>query len=110
MPTTINGLVTAISGAITGLILETLIRAFVDSGLINPFYMVVYQLLSIVAIIGLVHTTKYWGTLYLIGWWFGLYITVKSGLVGLPEAIIESIILSIVLVTRFLRRMDDTSD
>jgi hypothetical protein len=110
MPNAINGLVTAITGVLVGLIVETALRGFVDSGLINPLYMALYQLLSILAIIGLIHTTKYWGTLYLLGWWFGLYITFSSGLVGIFEIVIDSVILSFVLVSRFFRHIGMDSD
>lgn len=110
MPSAINGLVTAITGALAGLIVETTLRGFIDAGLINPLYLVLYQLLTILAIVGLIHTTKYWGTLYLLGWWFGLYITFSSGLVGIAELIIDSIILSFVLVSRIFRNMNSDSD
>jgi hypothetical protein len=110
MPNAANGFLTAITGVIVGLIIETMIRGFVDAGLANPLYLVLYQLLSILAIIMLTHTTKYWGTLYLFGWWAGMYITFSSGLVGLPEMIIDSIILSGVLVSRFMRHFSSDSD
>jgi hypothetical protein len=110
MPDAVNGLVTVVTGVLVGLIIETMLRAFVDSGLINPLYMVIYQLLSIVAIIGLIHTTKYWGTLYLFGWWFGLWITYSAGIVGIFELIIDSVILGSVLVTRLLRPFSDNYD
>jgi hypothetical protein len=110
MPSAINGLVTVITGALAGLIVETTLRGFVDSGLINPLYLVLYQLLSILAIVGLIHTTKYWGTLYLLGWWFGLYITYTSGLVSIYEAVFDSVVLSVVLVSRGLRHMGVDSD
>lgn len=107
MPDIRNGFITTITGPIIGLIVETMLRGFVDACLISPLAMFAYQVLSIVSVAILVHTTKYWGTLYLLGWWFGLYINFSSGLVGILEFIVDSIILGVVLVTRFMRRFDD---
>jgi hypothetical protein len=110
MPNALNGLITALTGVFAGLIIETTIRGFVDAGLVNLGYLVLYQLLSILAIVGLIHTTKYWGTLYLLGWWFGLYMTYSSGLVSIFEAIFDSVVLSFVLVSRLFRHIGVDGD
>jgi hypothetical protein len=107
MPDAGHGFATAVTGVVTGLIVETVLRSFVSVGLLSPLVMMAYQLGNILAILTFVHVTRYWGTFYLFGWWFGLGIMWCGGLVGDLEFIIDSIVLGFVLITRVLRRISD---
>ena len=103
MPDAGNGFVTAVIGVISGLIAEVLLKAFVDGGLMPSSWIVFYQLLNVLAVFVFVHVTKYWGTLYLFGWWFGAGIMLYSGLLWFWEFLVYSIILSAVLISRVMR-------
>jgi uncharacterized membrane protein YgdD (TMEM256/DUF423 family) len=103
MPTAESGFVTAITGVLSGLIIEVMLKSFVDAGLLSQSTILVYQLANIATIIAFVHATRYWGTLYLFGWWFGSGIMLYSGLLGGPEFAFYSIVLILVLASRIKR-------
>lgn len=107
MPNAENGLVTAIIGIVSGFIVEILLKAFVDSGIVPSSMILVYQLTNILAIFAFVHVTRYWGTLYLVGWWFGAGIMLYSGLLGSLEFVFYSVILLLVLVSRIKKGFDE---
>ena len=69
----------------------------------NASWLAVYELVNILLILIFLHSTPYWGTGYLFGWWFGFGIMWYSGLVGSLEFAVYSIVLVFVLVTRILR-------
>jgi hypothetical protein len=106
MPNASNGFVTAITGVISGFMVEVILKAFVDSGRIPSYMVFVYQMLGILALVAFVHVTKYWGTLYLFGWWFGSGIMAYSGLLSLWEFLFYSAILILVLFSRIKRGLD----
>jgi len=106
MPDARNGFITATVGVLNGIILYYLLKGFVDAGLLNASWLVVYELVNILLILAFVHCTPYWGTGYLFGWWFGFGIMWYSGLVGSLEFAVYSIVLVFVLVTRILRHID----
>jgi hypothetical protein len=106
MPNASNGFVTAITGVISGFMVEVILKAFVDSSRIPSYMVFVYQMLGILALVAFVHVTKYWGTLYLFGWWFGSGIMAYSGLLSLWEFLFYSAILILVLFSRIKRGLD----
>lgn len=67
VPDVLNGFVTAITAVVSGFMIEVVLKAFVDAGLIAPSLILVCQLMGIVALFVFVHATRYWGTLYLFG-------------------------------------------
>jgi hypothetical protein len=73
------------TGVLFGFVNEAVIKAFVDSGAIPSNMIFVFQLTSILALAAFVHVTKYWGTLYLLGWWVGAGFMWYSGLLGILE-------------------------
>lgn len=103
MPNVVNGFVTAITGVLNGTILYYLLKGFVDAGVLGTGWLIIYEVLNLFTIFAFVHVTRYWGTLYLLGWWFGFGIMWYSGLVDGLEFAIDSIVLTLVLLTRFLR-------
>jgi len=106
MPGARNGFITATVGVLNGIVLYYLLKGFVDAGLLNASWLAVYELVNILLILVFVHSTPYWGTGYLFGWWFGFGIMWYSGLVGSLEFAVYSIVLVFVLVTRILRHID----
>jgi hypothetical protein len=110
MPTALNGFATAIIAVLDGTIGYYVLKGFVDAGLLDSTWLLIYALINIAAIFGFVHSTKYWGTLYLFGWWFGYGIMWYSGLVEHWEFLLSSFVLSAALVTRFLRHVNDFGD
>ena len=106
MPDARNGFVTAVTSVISGLMVEIVLKAFVDAGLIPSSMILVCQLTGILALIVFVHATRYWGTLYLFGWWFGSGIMFYSGLLGIWEFAFYSVILLLILFSRIKRGFD----
>lgn len=106
MPDARNGFITAIVGVLQYLIVYCLLKGFVDAGLLDGIWLIVYELVNVLAILVFVHSTPYWGTGYLFGWWFGFGIMWYSGLVGHLEFAVYSIVLVFVLITRIMRRID----
>ncbi len=104
MPEITSGLVSAITGVLLGLIIELSLQGFVSAGILGPSMVAVYQLLNVIAIFAFVHITRYWGILYLFGWWSGSGIVLYTGLLGSLEFTLYSIILVLVLISRIRRR------
>jgi len=61
MPNALDGFVTVTTGVFSGLIIEVLIKGFVDQGLIPSIMVFLFQLFGILALTAFVHVTKYWG-------------------------------------------------
>lgn len=106
MTDVIDGFITAITGMIGGFMAEIILKAFIDAGSIPSSMAFMLQLISIPTLIAFIHVTRYWGTLYLLGWWFGSGIMFYSGLFGFLEFAFYSAILLIVLFSRIKRGFD----
>ncbi len=104
MPTGLDGLIAGIVSVLDGTVGYLIIKSFVDGGVISPIWLVVYALVNVGAIFIFAHASKYWGTIYLLGYWFGYGLMWYSGLVELWEFVLSSVILLIVLITRILHR------
>ena len=83
------------------------LKGFVEGGVVSPDWLWIYAFVNIAAIFFLVHTSKYWGTLYLLCWWGGFGLMWHSGLVEHWEFAVTSGILIFTLFTRFFRHFDD---
>jgi hypothetical protein len=107
MPTAINGFTTALVSVLEGTVLYYVLKGFVDAGVVDPFWLYIYLVANFLIIFFLVHTSKYWGTLYLLGWWSGFGIMwYYAGLVETWEFALTSGILIFTLITRFFRHFD----
>ena len=110
VPSAENGFVTAITGVLTGLIIEVVLKAFTDSTVMGSSAIWLYQVVNLAAIFGFVHATRYWGTLYLIGWWLGSGIMFYSGLFEGLEFAFYSIVLVLILISRVARGFEYGGD
>lgn len=107
MPQPLNGFIAAIVSVLDGTIAYSVLKAFVDAGVVSSAWLTFYFVVNFVLIFFLVHTSKYLGTLYLLCWWAGFGIMWYSGLVELLEFVVTSGIMTFTLVTRLLRHFND---
>ena len=105
MPNIEHGFTRAITEILGGLVVASMLNSFVSSGLLDSSMLVLYELLNILAIFAFIHVSLYWGTGYLIGWWFGLGIMCQAGLVSAFEFTLYSILVTIVLVKRIAKHV-----
>jgi hypothetical protein len=85
MPEFKHGNARAISETATGIVIGILLSALASTGFIPLSYIFLFKLISIVAVVSLVLAMPYWGTGYLLGWLFGVFVLVESGLVGILD-------------------------
>jgi hypothetical protein len=100
-----DGVISGIGGVLYSLIAYYFLDAFVQAGVVSSAWLGVYDLLNIVLIALFIHSTPYWGTGYLFGWWLGFGIMWYAGLVGNAEFGLCSFALVIVLISRAARRL-----
>ena len=68
MPSLEYGYRRAVSEIIGGIVTSIVINAFIQSGLLDPSWLLYFKLLNMLALIGLIIAMPYWGTTYLMGW------------------------------------------
>jgi hypothetical protein len=107
MPRAVNGFITAITSVLDGIVAYSFLKAFVDAGVVSSIWLTLYLVVNFLLIFSLVHTSKYWGTLYLLCWWVGFTIMWYSGLVDPLEFVVTSGIMIFTLITRLLRHFND---
>lgn len=83
MPRFEHGIKRAITEIIGGLVIATILNAFISSGLLDPSYLFLFKLLNMIGTIALILAMPYWGAFYLLGWLFGLLTLSQSGLIGI---------------------------
>lgn len=96
----------AIAEVVGGIVTSSIVIAFINSGLLDPSYTLLFHLLNVVGIVSLILTMPYWGTTYLIGWLFGLWIMSESGLVGILELLVYLGVPLVVLILRLLKVLE----
>jgi hypothetical protein len=104
MPGARQGLITSMTGAIAGFVIQIMFNSLVTEGLLIPSASIAFELFGILAIFLLILVMPYWETFYLIGWWIGLGIMFQAGIVGLLEFAVYSIVLAFLPVKRLFRR------
>ena len=107
VPTASNGFITSIAGVIFGIVAHSVLSSLVSIGYLSSSTLIVWELVNILAIFLFVHVIPYWGTGYLIGWWFGLILMYQAKLMGFLEFGIYSLFLTFVMARRLLRRVTD---
>ena len=102
-----HGYQRAVSEVIGGVITAVILNAFISSGLLDPSFVLYFKLLNMLGLMALVLVMPYWGTIYLIGWLFGLIIMAESGLVGILDFIIYFGIPLVILIVRVCKKVDE---
>ncbi len=110
MPDARNGFITAIVGVIYSLLAYYFLKGFVDAGLVDSVWLLVYDLINVLGIFAFVHVTRFWGTGYLLGWWLGFGIMWYAGTVDSLGFAVSSFILMFVLISRIARRIRSDED
>jgi len=100
------GIRRATAEVVGGIITSSILIAFVNSGLLDPSYKLLFSLLNVVGVITLILAMPYWGTTYLLGWFFGLWIMFSSGLVGILELLVYLGVPLAILIIRILKFME----
>lgn len=100
------GVKRAIGEVIGGLITSVIVSAFASSGLLSPAYVLLFGLINVIGTVALILVMPYWGTTYLIGWLFGLWILLQSGLIGILEVVIYFGIPLAILVIRIVNWLE----
>jgi hypothetical protein len=93
----------AISEIVAGIVTSTILVAFMNSGLLNPSFMLLFHLINILSTIALIFAVPFWATSYILRWLFGLWIMFSSRLVGILELLVYLVPL-IILIIRFLKK------
>ena len=88
--------------AVEGIVLGVVIGAFASSGLLPQSTILLVGLINALIISVLVFSTPSWGAPYTLGWLFGSFIFLESGLLGLFEIILYIFLPIIVLVVKFI--------
>lgn len=102
------GMKRAIGEVIGGIINSVFVDAIIiGSGLISPVGAVLFGILNMLATVLLILAMPYWGTVYLIGWLFGLGIMFQTGLIGILDAVIYFGVPLLVLIVRFWKMLTD---
>ena len=68
-----RGIVESIVGIVGGIVLTTIINAFVQDGLLPRYFIALYGLFVIIANIATIRTLRLGGILYTLGWLIGSY-------------------------------------
>jgi len=90
----------AISEIVVGLIPPIIISSFIGAGLGD--FVWIFHIASIVGTTVLILEMPHWATTYIIGWLFGIFILVGTGLLVITDILICIILIGI-LVFRFLK-------
>lgn len=95
----------AIAEVVGGIVTSAMVVAFINSGLLDPSYILLFHLMNLAGIFTLILAMPFWGTTYLLGWLFGLWIMSQSGLVGILELLIylgASLAILIIRISKFM--------
>ena len=106
MPSFRYGIRRAITEVVSGIVTSGILIAFVDSGLLDPFYTFLFNLLNMAGTASLILMMPFWGTTYLLGWMFGLVIMLDCGLVGILELMLYLIVPVSILILRILKSIE----
>lgn len=97
----------AIEEMIGGIVTSVIMDAFVSTGLLAPVYVLLFSVLNMIGTIASILVVPFWGTVYLVGWLFGLSMMLQTGLVGILEAAVYFGVPLVVLVMRFWKMLTD---
>jgi hypothetical protein len=83
-----QGFGSVVEEIIGGIAISLLINAISATGLIPPTYILIIELVNIVALASLLFIFQKAGFAYIAGWIFGIYIMIQSGLMGFWDIIL----------------------
>jgi len=96
----------AVSEIIGGIVAYYFIAALISTGLIPPYFVLLFHLVNVLSTILLVFAMPFWATSYILGWLFGLGIMYQSGVIGILDLLIYLVPL-VILAIRFSKRISD---
>lgn len=105
MPTFGRGSQRAFGEVVGGIVTSLLLATFVNSGILKDSDVFVFNLINMMATVVLILAMPYWGTLYLLGWAFALYILLNAGMMGAFEFVVYFGVPLIILIIRIAKEM-----
>ena len=90
----------AVAEIISGFITPIIIDAFAQTGLIPQYYLTILSLIVILGNITFIILMSSWGIVYTLGWLFGSFLLLYSGLLGTIDLILYIVLPIIFLVLR----------
>jgi hypothetical protein len=82
------GLKRALGEVISGIATSAIVDAFLNSGSLPPASAGLFGIMNMASTVVLLLAMPFWGTVYLVGWMFGLWIMLQTGLLGILEAFV----------------------
>jgi len=83
--------------------MSLVISSLASKGIIPEQYLFAIKISNLVASIYFIHAVSYWGTMYLLGWFFGLMFLRDAGLVGSVDFVIYFVVPFLYFVKRLFR-------
>ncbi|MDD5337191.1 MAG: hypothetical protein PHS02_01785 [Candidatus ainarchaeum sp.] len=77
----------AMEGVVYGAVSAAFVDILANAGVIPAEWMLFFNLVNGLATIGFLMKIPSWGATYLLGWLFGMYIMLQSGLMGIVDVI-----------------------
>lgn len=99
------GLKRALGEVASGIVTSAVVDAFLSSGSLPPASAVLFGIMNMVSTVVLLLAMPFWGTVYLVGWLFGLWIMLQAGLLGILEAFVFFGVPLAILVIRIIDRL-----
>jgi len=103
MPGFEHGVQRIFSEVISGFVMSVWVDALAKAGLLNASYVFLFKFMSLMCALALISVMSYWGSLYLLGWLFGLLVLAQTGLIGPVDFLIYFVPPLIILILRVLR-------
>jgi len=101
------GVKRVIGEVVGGFVTSVMVDAFIGTGLLPPAYVVLFSVGNMLSAVVLIAAMPLWGTIYLVGWLFGLSVMLQTGMVGILEAAVYFGVPLVVLVMRFWKMLTD---
>lgn len=99
MPGLEHGFSRGMSEVIGGIVTMVLVINFAQN--INPSVVPLFKMGSFVSLIGIILAMPYWGSMYLLGWTYAIFIMFEAGFVSILELIVFIGVPFFILAKRF---------
>jgi len=87
-----QGFGNAIQEIIGGIVVSLFINAISATGFVPSDYMLMIELINIIALVSLLFSLQKAGVAYIVGWIFGIYIMIQSGLMNFLDIILYLVV------------------